>query len=1011
MKKSFIVKWIKTFVPIIMGLFFSISVLAQGGATIDVKGVVQDDLGPVVGANVVIKGTTKGASTDLDGRFSLKAPSDAVLVVSFVGYNSKEVAVSPNMTIMLSEDTELLDEVVVIGYGSVKKNDLTGSITTLKADELNKGLSSSTTDLLVGKIAGVNVVSAGGAPGAGASVRIRGGSSMNASNDPLYIIDGMPIDNKSVSGMGNPLSTINAADIESFTVLKDASATAIYGSRASNGVVIITTKKGKTGKAQIAYNGSMAIHTKVKSLDVMSGDTFRQFVIDKHGADSKAAQALGKASTDWQDEIFRTSYSTDHNISVGGVAQKVLPYRVSYGYTNENGILKTSNMERSTLALNLSPKFFDDMLSVQFNVKGLYMKNRFADTGAVGAATEFDPTQPVYVDNSPYGNGYYMSLKADGKPIDIGLSNPLAILKQKHDKSEVKRSIGNLQLDYKLHWLPELRANLNLAYDFSRSYGQNMVADNSPMSYTWGDNKKGWGENKTYEQYKRNQLMDFYLNYNKDLGKHHFDVMAGYSWQYFYQTERNKYPFSREEAANQGKGSYKDGDSKNLDYQLISFFGRFNYSFDSRYLLTATLRNDGSSRFSKDNRWGLFPSVALAWRVTDEGFMKNQSTMSDLKLRLGYGITGQQDLGSEYDDMYGYSAYYNYSKAGAGYYFGDQYHQLLRPAAYNPDRKWEETATYNIGVDYGFLGNRIRGALDVYHRKTNNMLTRVSIPAGANFSNEMITNQGEMTNRGVEFSLTANAIETKDLTWMISYNVAYNKSEIKDLGADAGNKSFKGLIHGGITGGTGNRVLIHQVGKPHNAFYVYEQIYDSNGKPIEGAYVDQDGNGVINEDDLIAYKKSAPDVTMGLSSQVNYKSWDLGFAMHASINNYIYNNVQANREAYGGSQMYDQSGFLKNRLSSAIGTNFQNANYLSSYYVQKGSFLKMDNITLGYNFKPYKFIQGARLYFTVSNPFVITKYDGLDPEFSGSSTDQTEGIDNNIYPHPRTYMIGLNLKF
>lgn len=1005
-------KWMKAFSTFIVGLFLSLSMLAQTGPTIEVKGVVQDALGPVIGASVLVKGTTQGAITDLEGRFTLKAPQDAILVISYVGYISQEHPASPSMTVTLAEDTEMLEEVVVIGYGSVKKNDLTGSITTLKADELNRGMSSNTTDLLVGKVAGVNIVSAGGAPGAGASIKIRGGSSMNASNDPLYIIDGVPIDNRGTSGMNNPLSTINAGDIESFTVLKDASATAIYGSRASNGVIIITTKSGTEGKAKISYNGSVSVSTKMKSLDLMDGNRFRQFVVDRFGADSRHAQVLGKENTDWQDEIFRTAYSTDHNISVAGKA-KMVPYRVSYGYTNENGILKTSNLERSTLALNLTPKFFNDMLSVQFNVKGMYMRNRFADTGAIGAAAEFDPTQPVYVtyqDNDPnkYGNGYYMSLKEDGSPIDIGIANPLSILEQKYDKSEVKRSIGNLQLDYKLHWLPELRFNLNLAYDFSRSYGRVNIVDNSPMSYTWGDNKAGWGENKTYEQYKRNQLMDFYINYNKDFNKHRLDVMAGYSWQYFYQTDRNTYPLSRTQQQLQGKQIYKDGDSKNLDYQLISFFGRLNYSFDSRYLLTATLRNDGSSRFSKDNRWGLFPSVALAWRMSEEGFMKNQNTVSDLKFRLGYGITGQQDLGLEYRYVYGYMPTYEYGKAGASYYWGDNQYQLVRPAVYNPDLKWEETTTYNVGLDYGFIGNRFRGALDLYYRKTKDMLTEIAIPAGANFSNEMTMNSGEMTNKGVEFSLTANVIESKDFNWMLSYNVAYNKSEITNLGNNASD-SFKGLIHGGINGGTGNKVLIHQLSKPYNAFYVYEQIYDPNGNPIEGAYVDQNGDGAITEDDLIAYKKSAPDVTMGFSSQMTYKNWDFSFSMHSSLNNYVYNNIQSNREAYGGSQMFDQSGFLKNRLESATDVNFYDPQYLSSYYVQKASFLKMDNITLGYNFKPFKFFDGARVYFTVSNPFVITSYSGMDPEFSGGAGE--EGIDKNIFPHPRTYMLGLNLSF
>lgn len=1010
MKETFRKKWMKAISALMLSFFFSVSLLAQNQPTIEVKGTVEDAFGPVVGANVVIKGTTQGISTDLDGNFTLKAPEGATLVISFVGYVTQEVqATTQPLRIKLAESA-ILDEVVVIGYGSVKKSDLTGSVTTVKADELNKGMASSTTDLLVGKAAGVNVITSGGEPGAGAAIRIRGGSSMSANNDPLYIIDGVPVDNRSISGMSNPLSTINASDIESFTVLKDASATAIYGARASNGVIMITTKSGKAGKAQISYNGSVSIATKTETMDVMNADTYRAFVIERHGAGSPQALALGTANTNWQDHIFKTAVSTDHNISVAGTANK-LPYRVSYGYTNENGILKTSWMERSTLAVNLSPKFFDDMLSVQFNIKGMYLRNRFADKGAVGQAAEFDPTQPVYFEKDkdgnipPYGNGYYMSLKKDGGPIDIGLTNPVAVLDQRYDKSDVKRSIGNLQFDYKMHFLPELRANLNLAYDYSRGYGNKTVVDNSVMTWVQGNFKNGWGENETYEQIKKNQLLDFYLNYNKTFNeKHTLDVMAGYSWQYFYQSENNSFPLSDRQAAIDNKKYYRDAKSKILDNQLISVFGRLNYSFDSRYLFTATLRNDGSSRFAKKNRWGLFPSVALAWRIAEEGFFKNQNTLSDLKLRLGYGITGQEDLGYEIDKLYGYMPYYSYSKAGASYYWGDTQYQLVRPAAYNPDLKWEETTTYNIGLDYGFLGNRISGAIDFYERRTKDMLTMVSIPAGANFSNELMTNTGKMTNRGVEFTLSANVIENKDFSWTLNYNVAYNKNEITNLGNNS--DSFKGIIHGGITGGTGTRVLIHQVGKPFNSFYVYEQIYDQNGAPIEGAYVDQNEDGLINEDDLIAYKKASPDVTMALSSQMTYKNWDFSFSLRSNLNNYVYNNIQSNREAYGGSQMYDPAGFLKNRLNSASETNFVNPQYLSSYYVQKASFLKMDNITLGYNLhKPFKFVEAARIYFTVSNPFMITKYSGIDPEFS------EEGIDNNIYPRPRTYMVGLNVKF
>lgn len=1010
-------KWMKIIPVFMLGLFFSINVLAQTGSTIEVKGTVEDDFGPVTGANVVIKGTTQGVSTDLNGDFTLKAPEGATLVISFVGYITQEVNVSAQPLKIKLIESGILDEVVVIGYGSVKKTDLTGSITTIKADDLNKGMASSTTDLLVGKAAGVNVISSGGAPGAGASVRIRGGSSMNANNDPLYVIDGVPMDNRAISGMSNPLSTINANDIESFTVLKDASATAIYGARASNGVIIITTKSGKVGKTQISYNGSLSIATKANTMDIMNADRFRQFVIEKHGADSKQAAALGTANTDWQDAIFKTAFSTDHNVSATGNIKK-LPYRLSVGYTNENGILKTSWMERSTVALNLTPKFFNDMLSVQFNIKGMYMRNRFADTGAVGAAAEFDPTQPIYKD-TPYGNGYYLTLKpADaskgeefGSPVDIGLTNPVAALNQKYDKSDVKRSIGNLQLDYKMHFLPELRANLNLAYDYSRGSGNKMIVDNSVMTYVQGNHKAGWGENEVYEQVKNNRLLDFYLNYNNTFNnKHALDVMAGYSWQYFKQTENRNYPYSLKMASEKGEKYYKDDNSKMMDSQLISFFGRLNYSFDSRYLFTATVRYDGSSRFSKDNRWGLFPSLALAWRLTEEGFLKNQNTLSDLKLRLGYGITGQEDLGYEFNMLYGYTPYYNYSKAGASYYWGDTQYQLARPAAYNPDLKWEETTTYNIGLDYGFLGNRISGTIDFYDRRTKDMLTTAPIPAGSNFSNELITNMGKMTNKGVEFTISAGVIESKDFNWTLNYNVAYNKNKITNL-VD-GNNDYIGLIHGGISGGTGINVLIHQVGRPYNAFYVYEQIYDSHGTPIEGAYVDQNEDGVIDTKDLIAYKKSSPDVTMALSSSMTYKNWDFSFSLRSNLNGYVYNNVQSNREAHGGSQMYDPSGFLKNRLESAFFTNFSNPQYLSSYYVQKASFLRMDNVTLGYNFKnPCKYISGARVYFTVSNPFVITKYSGMDPEFSGSVADRTEGIDNNIYPRPRTYMVGLNLNF
>lgn len=1003
MKKNAWTRFIIAFIAIMM---CSSNLLAQNDATIKVRGLVKDDLGPVIGANVVVKGatTTQGTVTNVDGRFELTAPKNSVLIVSFIGYHKQEVAASDKeIVVTLREDSEVLEEVVVIGYGSVKKDDLTGSITTLSADKLKNGMATSATDLLVGKAAGVSVVGEGGAPGSASSIRIRGGSSAKASNEPLIVIDGVPVDTKEIKGMSNPLSTINANDIESFTVLKDASATAIYGSRASNGVIIITTKSGKAGKVKVGYNGSFSINTAPKTLDVMSGDHFREFVTNLYGAGSPQAAALGTASTNWQDEIFHTSFSTDHNLSVAGAVEKVLPYRVSFGYTNENGILRKSYLDRLTGSVNLNPKFFNDMLSVQLNVKGVYLKNRFGDTWAVDAATEYDPTQPVYVDDSEYGNGYHMSLTKEGVPIGIGLANPLAILNQKHDMSDVKRSIGNLQLDYKMHFLPELRANLNLGYDVSKSNGKVLITDNSPMSWVSGNSKNGWGENRKYSQLKRNQLMDFYLNYAKEFDKHKVDLMGGYSWQYFYSNEDNYYPYSAEGAEANNKEVYKTGDSDWTDYQLISFFGRLNYTYNNKYMLTATVRQDGTSRFSKDNRWGTFPSAALAWRINEETFLKNVDYLSNLKLRLGWGITGQQDLAS---GNYPYLAKYNYSKAGANYFFGDQMVQLLRPTAYDMSLKWEETTTWNLGIDYGFLGNRINGAIDIYSRKTKDLLNEVAIPAGANFGNTLLTNVGELTNKGIELTVNGDVVRSDDWNWNLSYNISYNKNEITKLTIND-DPSYKGIIHGGITGGTGTNLLIHQVGKPYGSFYVYEQIYDANGTPIEGAFVDQNKDGKITEEDRIAHKSAAPNVTMGLTSNLSYKSWDLNISMHANLNNYVYNNVQSNREAQGGSFMYDPAGFLKNRISTTEFTNFTSPQYLSSHYVQKASFLRVDNISLGYTFKK----PSLRLYATVQNPFLITKYDGIDPEISGGSDGTKAGIDNKIYPRPRIYMIGMSLQF
>lgn len=633
--------------PLLFGLFLSLSAYAQ---QVSVKGHVKDSTGePVIGANVVVKDNSSiGTITDLNGNFVLSVPQNSTLVISFIGYKPVEMKAAPSVTVTLHEDAVMLQEAVVIGYGTVKKNDVTGSVMAIDADKMVKGMATSASDLLVGKAAGVSVITDGGAPGAGATIRVRGGSSMSASNDPLIVIDGVPVDNTEIKGMGNPLSTVHPNDIETFTILKDASATAIYGSRASNGVIIITTKKGQSGRVKVDYSGTFSISTKSNTVDVMKAEDFRNFVIEKFGENSLQANALGKTSTDWQDEIFRTAFSTDHNVSVSGAVPH-MPYRVSVAYTNENGILKTSNMQRLTGAINLNPNFFDKKLNIQLNVKGVYNKNCFADRAAIGLATQYDPTQPVYMEGNPYGNGYFMYMKQEGdktSPIDIGLANPVAMLEEKDDKSTVYRSIGNAQIDYKFHFLPELRANLNLGYDVSKSKGDVIIADNSPLTYCTGNFKNGFGENSHYTQLKRNTLLDFYLNYANTFGVNYIDVMAGYSWQHFYNSTTNSYPYSAAYAEKTGEEFYKKGDDYASESYLVSFFGRLNYTLLNRYLVTFTLRNDGSSRFSPDNRWGLFPSVALAWKLNEESFLKNVNAISDLKLRLGYGVTGQQNLGN-----------------------------------------------------------------------------------------------------------------------------------------------------------------------------------------------------------------------------------------------------------------------------------------------------------------------------------------------------------------------------
>lgn len=955
----------------------------------------------VIGANVVVKGTTNGTITDYDGNYTLgDVPSNGTLVFSYIGMEPQEVPVNKQkvINVTLKESSVALKEVVAIGYGSVKKGDATGSVTAIKADEISRGVATSPQDLLQGKTPGVVVTSAGGAPGSGATIRIRGGSSLTASNDPLVVIDGVPVDNSGISGVSNPLSTVHPNDIESFTVLKDASATAIYGSRASNGVILITTKRGGSGlkggqKVRVNYDGNVRVNTRAKSVDVLSGDQFREAMQEYWGDVPQAIALMGQDNTNWQDQIFRTSVSTDHNVSVTGAGRN-LPYRVSVGFTADNGILKTSHMDRTTLSVALTPTFFDQHLRVNLNAKGMYIKNRFADQGAIGAAVVFDPTQPVYSDNfgSGIGNGYFSWLRPTETGFlfnDIATINPLALLDQRKDVSEAYRSLGNAQFDYKFHFLPDLKANLNLGYDVSKSDGSVNIFENSPLSYK-ENNKNGTGQRNRYDQYKYNLLLDFFLNYNKEFKSimSRLDVMAGYSWQHFYRKENSK------TTTYLGEETYSS-DFKTENY-LVSFFGRLNYTFMDRYLLTFTLRNDNSSRFSKDNRSGVFPSVALAWKMTEEPWLRDQDFVSDLKLRAGYGVTGQQDIYSDYPYLARYTAELGYALYPMG---GVGYVPPLRPDGYDPNIKWEETKTFNVGFDYGFMDQRISGTFDYYYRDTKDLLNKIPVPAGSNLTNEIITNVGSMTNRGIEFSINTKPVVSKDWNWDLGFNVTYNENKITKLNLSSDPNYY--VSTGGISGGTGQTVQAHKVGYPAYSFYVFEQVYDKDGNPLEGVYVDRNRDGVINDADKFIMHNPAPKVTMGLTSKLLYKNWDFSFSLRANVGNYVYDNLEAGNT--NSSYFYNSNQFLNNML--ARGTYFKNPQYMSSYYVRNASFLRCDNITLGYSFENIsRAISNLRVYSTVQNPFVITKYSGLDPEVFG-------GIDNNVYPRPISVMVGASISF
>lgn len=971
---------------------FVIGCLQLMAQTRTIKGEVTDAQNgeALIGATVMVEGEKGGTVTDFDGNFSLQVSSSAKKIkVSYIGYIDKVLSISDNMKVKLESDSKALADVVVIGYGTARKSDLTGSVATVKSKDFNKGLVSSPEQLINGKVSGVQIMSNSGSASAGSTIRVRGGASLNASNDPLIVLDGVPLEQGGISGnSSNFLSMINPSDIESMTVLKDASSTAIYGSRASNGVIIITTKKGQQGAVKVNFNTTNSLQTRAQMVDMLSRDEFVN-VINQFGTDNQKS-LLGTANTDWNDEVYHTAFGTDNNLSVSGSIDKWLPFRVSVGYYNQSGLVRKDNVERWTGNVVLTPSFFQDHLKLTINAKGTLNNNSFNNGGAVWAAATFNPTIPVYSGNDKYG-GYNEALDADGYPVNAGVRNPRGLVDLYDSKSKVSRFIGSMDVDYKVHFLPELKLHATVGADYAKGDGTVYVPAYAAQSYN-KDESLGGSDYKYGPQKNENRLLTLYANYAKyfeDI-KSNVDLTAGYDYQYWKSTTPLYYTKS---AAGTNLSTVKASDYRHV---MLSYYGRINYSFDGKYLLTATVRRDASSRFSKDTRWGTFPSVALGWTLTEEPWLKNQKVLSNLKLRASYGVTGQQEgIGN-----YNYLPVYTYSVTGAEAFINGQYINTYRPEAYVSDLKWETTTSWNFGLDFGFLNGRIGGAIDFYTRKTKDLLASVPTAAGTNFSKTILTNVGNVDSKGIEISLNATPIQNKDWEWNLSYNFTWQNMKVKNLSLTKGGSQTNVKVGPSIDA---YQFQVLSEGYEPYMFYVYHQLYDSKtGKPIEGAYADLNNDGEINESDLYRYHSPAPKYIMGLSTSLRYKQLTLGMSFRANIDNYVYNGMGMSTGAFE-TVSYNNSQ-LNNLNTSFLKTAFKTRQYLSDYYVENASFLKLDNLSLSYNVGKINKWASLTVSAMVQNVFTITGYSGTDPEVPN-------GMDNSFYPRPRTYSVSLGLQF
>ena len=1006
------------------------SVFAQGGY--EVKGVVVDAIGPVIGATVIEQGTTNGASTGLDGDYVLTVSSaNAVVEISCIGYATQTfVASQLPKTVTLSEDTTFLDEVVVIGYGTVKKEDMTGSITAIKSEELNRGAMVNTQDMLKGKVPGLNIIPGDGGPGSGSTIRIRGAASLNASNDPLIVIDGVPIAAGGGAGMSNPLDMINPNDIESFTVLKDASSAAIYGSRASNGVILITTKKGKTSRPQISYSGSMSVQTNSRQLQVMTPEEFRGFIKDTYGIYWENGQLMGDTSTpagksiasrlsedtnvNYQDIIFRTAITHDHNVSVAGNVKDRMPYRASLGYTDQQGTLHGSTYDKGTLDFSLSPNFFDKHLTLNLNAKGVYTYSNYADSGVVGNAAFFNPTQDPYFRNEDGSidyetcNGYFNYGTGRGEnfaPNTLLGVGPMSQLYDRISYGTSRRFIGSAGIDYKVHGLEALKFNVTASTDISDYNNMNGSVVGSYQAWSDTENR-GIGQYSKEWQLRRSSALEAYANYNETWGIHNLDVMAGYSWQHFYGANRSVSYFNETDEIKLNPGELAEERYRKWQWEsyLVSFYGRINYSIASKYLFTFSLRNDGSSRFSPATRWGLFPSGAFAWNAKSEDFLKNVKELSQLKVRLSAGMTGQQDGIGEYAHLarYGLSTdvYQQYYMGGDGFSF------MWTPGAYDPNIKWETTTTYNVGVDFGFFGDRLTGNVDAYLRNTDDLLNEVMTPMGSNFGNKVLTNVGSMQNKGVEFALNVVPVETKDWHLSVGVNGTFSDTKITKLNATDVEGYY--INTSGISHGTGSYIGRHQVGYAPYSYWVFQQLYDENGMPIQNAFVDRNEDGQINNDDKYCAGDANPDFYYGLNLKLSYKNWDFGFNGHGSFGYKVFNDFASNNStAY-----FDvNAGNLPNFATAVKRTGFTQISgdyqFYSDFYLEDASFFRLDDINLGYTFRDIRNWRGdIRIAASCQNVAVFTKYSGIDPE-----VNSTDGVDRTFWPRPRTFSLRLNVNF